>query len=60
MRRESGTISDRFPESVELPVELVTELFIDAGCAVRHIELLTGQPAARVRRELVRAGIPVR
>ncbi|MGH8989401.1 MAG: hypothetical protein ACRDXC_12550, partial [Acidimicrobiales bacterium] len=55
-----GPISTRFPSPVSLTRELVSELYVDCGVALTHIELLTGQPEATVRRRLVTWGIPVR
>lgn len=53
-------IWQRFPEPVPLTDALLGELYADCGVSIAHIELLTGQPAATVRRHLHRAGVPLR
>jgi hypothetical protein len=53
-------IAIRFPEPVALTQELVRDLYQQAGCSSTHIELLTGQSAATVRRGMAEWGIPLR
>lgn len=53
-------IWERFPTPVTLSVPLVSDLYLGCGVSVTHIELLTGQPAASVRRLLRTAGVPMR
>lgn len=55
-----GAIWERFPVPVPLSAELAAELYEDCGIALHHIELLTGQPAATVRRLLHGNGITMR
>lgn len=55
-----GRLRERFPKPVPLSSALLTDLYLEAGAATAHIELLTGQPVSTVRRQLRAAGIPVR
>jgi hypothetical protein len=55
-----GALWQRFPVPLPLTAELVTELYIQSGLGIIHIELLTGQPAASVRTMLLRTGIVLR
>ena len=55
-----GPIWRRFPVPVGLSAELAAELYESCGLATTHIELLTGQPAASVRRLLHRTGVRLR
>lgn len=55
-----GPIWRRFPQPVPLTDALLRELYGDCGVSMVHIELLTGQPSATVRRHLHRAGVPLR
>ncbi|HEX7658605.1 MAG TPA: hypothetical protein VF444_03925 [Pseudonocardiaceae bacterium] len=51
---------ERFPEPVALTRPLLTVLYLECGLSSPHIELLTGQPAATVRRRLREFDIPLR
>jgi hypothetical protein len=55
-----GSLAQRFPQRVPLSVDLLQELYVGAGVAVTHIELLTGQPVIGVTRALHAAGVPLR
>lgn len=55
-----GPIWARFPVPVPLSAPLVKDLYWGCGAGLKHIELLTGQPAMTVRGFMRRAGIPVR
>jgi hypothetical protein len=44
-RPAGGPIWQRFPVPVPVSTELAEELYVACGLAVRHIELLTGQPS---------------
>lgn len=55
-----GPIWARFPAPVPLSAPLVKDLYWGCGAGLKHIELLTGQPAMTVRGFMRRAGIPVR
>ncbi len=59
-RPSGGPIWQRFPVPLPVSPQLAEELYIECGLAVRHIELLTGQPAQTVLRLLKTHGIPVR
>ena len=52
-----GPIWERFPAPVAVSAELAQELYVGCGLSVRHIELLTGQPAQTVLRLLEAQGI---
>ncbi len=56
-RPAGGSIWQRFPVPVPVSPELARELYVTCGLAVRHIELLTGQPAQTVLRQLDVQGI---
>lgn len=58
--RTPGPLHLRFPTRVDLTDSALRELYQDCGLAVIHIELLTGQPSATVRKLLKRADIPAR
>jgi hypothetical protein len=60
VRPAGGQLWQRFPEPVPLTAALVRDLYTEAGVAVTHIELLTGQPAIAVTRLLHRVGTPMR
>jgi len=47
-----GPIWQRFPVPVAVSAELAEELYLTCGLGVRHIELLTGQPARTILRLL--------
>ena len=51
-RPAGGPISQRFPVPVPVGPELVEELYVSCGLGVRHIELLSGQPAQTILRLL--------
>lgn len=55
-----GSLAQRFPQRVPLTVDLLHDLYLGAGVAVTHIELLTGQPAVGVTRALHAAGVQLR
>jgi transposase/predicted DNA-binding protein YlxM (UPF0122 family) len=57
---EAGPIAVRFPEPVAISVELLYEAYVELGLAAHQIELLTGQPAEKIRDALRAAGIPLR
>jgi transposase len=57
---QPGPIWQRFPEPVVLTTELCTELYIGAGLSTMQIEMVTGQPASRIRYLLQRAGVTLR
>jgi hypothetical protein len=52
-----GTIWQRFPVPLAVSPELATELYVDCGLSVRHIELLTGQPSQTILRLLRAQGV---
>lgn len=56
-RPAGGPIWQRFPVPVPVSAELAEELYVGCGLGVRHIELLTGQPAQTVLRLLRADGI---
>ena len=53
----AGPIWERFPVPLPLGRPLVEDLYVRCGLAVRHIELLTGQPSQTVLRMLQAHGI---
>jgi hypothetical protein len=55
-----GPIYVRFPTPAALNTPLVKDLYWACGIGIRHIELLTGQPAITVRGFMRRSGIPLR
>ena len=55
-----GPIWQRFPVALRVTPELAEELYVSCGLGLHHIELLTGQPAATVGRELVNGGVELR
>lgn len=55
-----GPVWQRFPIPIHLTRELASELYFSCGLGLNHIELLTGQPAASVRRLLNSTGVPLR
>lgn len=55
-----AAIWQRFPTPIPLTPELVTALYIDCGLSANHIEMLTGQPVATVRRRLRTYDVPSR
>lgn len=52
-----GPIWERFPVPVRVSGEAAEELYVVCGLGVRHIELLTGQPAATILRVLGAQGV---
>lgn len=59
-RPAGGPIWHRFPVPVVIAPELVRELYVSCGLGLRHIELITGQPAETVRGFLHAQGISLR
>jgi hypothetical protein len=57
MRPAGGSIWERFPVPIPVSAELAEELYVGCGLAVRHIELLTGQPGQTVLKQLQSQGI---
>jgi predicted HTH domain antitoxin len=55
-----GPIWQRFPAALLLNADLAGELYLDCGLAVKHIKLLSGQPAQTVLSLLHKIGVPVR
>lgn len=55
-----GPIWQRFPVAQEIGLELAAELYIQCGLGLRHIELLSGQPAETVRALLHKQGVRLR
>lgn len=60
MRPAGGPIWQRFPVPASVSPELARELYVSCGLAVRHIELLSGQPAQTILRRLHAQGIRIR
>lgn len=60
VRPAGSSIDSRFPVPVELTRALLADLYEGCGLSAFHIELLTGEPAATVRRRLKRWGIALR
>jgi len=56
-RPAGGPIWQRFPVPVPVSADLAEELYAGCGLGVRHIELLTGQPAQTILRLLRAHGI---
>jgi transposase len=59
-RPAGGPIWQRFPVPVVIGPELAKDLYISCGLGLRHIELITGQPAETVRGLLRAQGISLR
>lgn len=55
-----GPLWHRFPVPFPLTDDLLRDLYVGCGVSQAHIELLTGQPVATVRRRLLAAGVPMR
>lgn len=55
-----GPIWQRFPVPSQVAPGLAEELYVSCGLGLHDIELLTGQPAATVGRELTSAGVRLR
>ena len=49
LRPARGPIWQRFPVPVDVGPELAKELYVPCGLGLRHIELITGQPAETIR-----------
>jgi hypothetical protein len=49
MRPAGGPIWQRFPVPLPVGHELAEELYVVCGLSLRHIELLSGQPAETIR-----------
>lgn len=60
IRRQRGPLSRRFPTPLTLPDKFLVTAYRDIGLAAAHIEMLTGVPADRIRRELRDIGVQVR
>lgn len=56
-RPAGGPIWQRFPTPVPVSAALAEDLYVECGLAVRHIELLTGQPAQTILRLLRGSGV---
>ncbi len=56
-RPAGGPIWQRFPAPVAVSAALAEELYVGCGLGVRHIELLTGQPAQTILRLLRASGV---
>lgn len=48
-RPAGGPIWERFPVPVDIGQDLAKELYASCGLALRHIELISGQPAETIR-----------
>jgi hypothetical protein len=59
-RPAGGPIWQRFPLPVSVSPELAEELYVSCGLGVRHIELLSGQPAQTILELLHAHGVQVR
>jgi predicted HTH domain antitoxin len=59
-RPAGGPIWQRFPVPVVIGPGLARELYVSCGLGLRHIELITGQPAETVRGLLHAQGISLR
>ena len=59
-RPSPGPIWQRFPVPVDVGPELAKELYVSCGLGLRHVELITGQPAETVRALLRGQGIKLR
>lgn len=59
-RPAGGPIWLRFPAPVPISPNLARELYVSCGLGLRHIELITGQPAETVRGLLRTQGISLR
>jgi len=60
LRRQPGSITERFPRPSPLSVDLLEDLYLKCGLSTTQIELVTGQAAATVRRHLRESRIPIR
>lgn len=60
LRPQSGPLGVRFPDPGPPQVALLARLYVAVGLSTPMIELVTGVPAGRVRRELLAAGIELR
>jgi hypothetical protein len=56
-RPAGGSIWQRFPAPIPVSAALAEELYAACGLAVRHIELLTGQPTETILRLLRASGV---
>jgi hypothetical protein len=59
-RPGKGSIWERFPIPVDVSPDLAKELYLACGLGLRHIELISGQPAETVRALLRGQGIKLR
>jgi hypothetical protein len=55
-----GPIWERFPSPIPVSSDLLVELYVDCGLAVKQIELLTGRPGQTLLGMLHRLDVPVR
>jgi transposase-like protein len=55
-----GPITQRFPVAAKLTLPLLADLYESCGLSTVQIELVTGQPAATVRRHLQDSHFPLR
>jgi predicted HTH domain antitoxin len=59
-RPARGPVWQRFPVPVDVGPELAKELYLTCGLGLRHIELVSGQPAETVRAILHGQGVALR
>lgn len=59
-RPAGGPIWQRFPVPVDVSQELAKELYVSCGLALRHIELISGQPGETIRALLHAQNIELR
>lgn len=59
-RPAGGPIWQRFPVPLRVDADLAEELYAGCGVGLRHIELLSGQPAETIRGLLHARGVPLR
>ena len=59
-RRQTGAITDRFPQPFALSAPLLRSLYEEIGLSARHIELLTGETHEQVLDALRRVDVEVR
>jgi hypothetical protein len=60
LRPGRGPIWQRFPAPVDVSPDLAKELYASCGLSLRHIELISGQPAETIRSRLRGQGIKLR
>src|SRR6202167_519519 len=59
-RPSRGPIWQRFPVPVDVSPDLAKELYVSCGLGLRHIELISGQPAETIRSRLRGQNIKLR